>query len=265
MLRDILVHIESTGDGSVADFAVKLALKHDARLIGLALTPPAPQYYDAGGVAALPAFDEMELVAEAKQIFDNAVAGAALATAWRESTGPAVRDLAMHARFADLAIFNHGDPKSWFHSIANDFILTSGQPALLVPQGWRSDSVASRALVAWNATRESTKALHDALPLLANAEFVKVVTVVEDGVADEAAAAGLSIVSHLSAHGIDAELTYAEICDDPGQALLHHASENECDLLVMGLYGHSRLSELIFGGASRTVLKHMPLPVLMSH
>jgi len=265
MLRDILVHIESTGDGSVADFAVKLALKHDARLTGLALTPPPPQYYDGGGVIALPAVNEIALAAEAQQIFDHAVADATLSTSWREAAGPAVRDLALHARFADLVVFNHGDPNSLFPSIANGFILTSGQPALLVPQGWHGECVANRVLVAWNSTRESARALHDALPLLTKAEFVKVVTVAEDGVADEATEAGLSIVSHLGAHGVDAELTYADVCDDPGPALLAHASDGECDLLVMGLYGHSRLSELIFGGASHSVLKGVPIPVLMSH
>jgi len=171
MLRDILVHIESTGDGSVADFAVKLALKHDARLTGLALTPPPPQYYDGGGVIALPAVNEIALAAEAQQIFDHAVADATLSTSWREAAGPAVRDLALHARFADLVVFNHGDPNSLFPSIANGFILTSGQPALLVPQGWHGECVANRVLVAWNSTRESARALHDALPLLTKAEF----------------------------------------------------------------------------------------------
>jgi nucleotide-binding universal stress UspA family protein len=265
MLRDILVHVEGTGDGSVVDFAVKLALKNNARLTGISLRPPTQNLYELGGVAAAPAFDEVALAAKAKQIFEDATQGTNIETEWRELSGPAIRDLELHARFADLTILSRGDRNSWFEGIANQFVLKSGQPAIFVPQAWSADIVANRALVAWNSTRESKRALDDAMPLLETADLVEVVTVIENDVHDNAAEAGLDIIGHLGTHGIKAALTYSELCDDAGRSLLDHATDHDCDLLVMGFYGHSPLSELVFGGASRTVLYEMTIPVLMAH
>lgn len=265
MLRDILVHIESTSDNSVAEFAARLAEKHGARLTGLSLLPPTPSYYEVSGMVSAPAFDEQALAAEARAIFDNAIRNVDIRTEWRESNGPAIRDLTLHARFADVTILAHRDTNSWFQGLANQFLLNSGHAAILVPNGWTGSETASRATVGWNSTLESARALHHALPLLEKAEFVKVVTVAETAMANDASDAGLDITSHLGAHGIDAELCYAEICDDAGQSLLDRAAEDNCDLLVMGVYGRSRLSEFIYGGASRTVLNETSIPVLMAH
>jgi nucleotide-binding universal stress UspA family protein len=266
MVRDVLVHVEDT-DASVrvVEFAAKLAHKHSARLTGIALNPPAMRYFGDIGVGAPVVADLEAMAGRARQRFELAIADASTEAVWRTTAGTTVRELALHARFADVTVIGQNDPESLFRGLAIELVMAAGRPALLVPPGWAGDAAARHVLVAWNSTRESARALHDALPMLRAAESVTVVTVAENGVVDVAAAAGLDISAHLVAHGVSAELVHAPLCDDAGLELLARASDKGCDLLVMGVYGRSRLSELIYGGASRSVLDHMRLPVLMSH
>ena len=117
--------------------------------------------------------------------------------------------------------------------------------------------------MAWNANREAARAVHDAMPLLTHAESVVVLSVDPQ---DERHFAGADIATHLARHGVNVEARRSVAPNIPiGDELLNMASDLGSDLMVMGAYGHSRLREAVFGGVTRHLLRHMTIPVLMSH
>jgi nucleotide-binding universal stress UspA family protein len=122
-------------------------------------------------------------------------------------------------------------------------------------------------LVGWNASREASRAVHDALPLLAKAESTCVFLAnPKRGLAAHGEEPGADIARHLARHGLKVEVAKT-IADDVADSalLLNHASDMGADLLVMGAYGHSRLREFILGGVTRSLLREMTVPVLLSH
>jgi len=120
-------------------------------------------------------------------------------------------------------------------------------------------------LVAWNGSREATRAVHDALPLLRRAEKVTVLSIDPDEDA-EPRLPGADVSLHLARHGVTAQAaTIAGTDVAVGDLLLSYAADHDIDLIVMGAYGHTRLREVVLGGATRTLLRHMTVPVLMSH
>jgi nucleotide-binding universal stress UspA family protein len=124
-----------------------------------------------------------------------------------------------------------------------------------------------RVLVAWDATREATRALHDALPLLDKAEAVTVMTVRAREANFERDRPGLDrIVRHLERHRIAAHAEEALQGDLPvSDVLLSRAADLDADMIVAGAYHHSQFREALLGGVSRELLEHMTVPVLMSH
>ena len=122
-------------------------------------------------------------------------------------------------------------------------------------------------LVAWDGTREATRAANDALPLLENADAVTVIFV---GARETALAehhpSVERMVHHLRRHGIPAQ-TEETLQGDLriSDVLLSRAADLAIDLLVAGAYHHSQLREALVGGVSRELLDHMTVPVLMSH
>jgi nucleotide-binding universal stress UspA family protein len=136
---------------------------------------------------------------------------------------------------------------------------------LFVPYTGRFRDIGKRVLVAWNASREAARAVSDALPILAQAQSVEVVAFDPDG-ADHGEVAGADIALFLARHGVKASAARQSAPDiDVGSQILSRVADSNADLLVMGGYGHSRLRELALGGATRTVLDSMTLPVLMAH
>ncbi len=146
-------------------------------------------------------------------------------------------------------------------------MIGSGRPVLIVPSVGEPRSVGDKVLVAWNARREAARAVFDALPLLQRAKEVKVVWVnpqSEQDVAQDIPAA--DICAALARHNVKCQATeQLQPRTGVGETLLACAKEMDADLLVMGCYGHTRLREFVFGGASRHVLAQMSVPVLMSH
>jgi nucleotide-binding universal stress UspA family protein len=119
-------------------------------------------------------------------------------------------------------------------------------------------------VVAWKATREASRAVTAALPLLRRATQVHVVTWQRDDEGNGADAP--DIIGWLRSHAVSAVMhRFAEKPEDVGAGMLAQARAFDADLLVMGCYGHSRAREWILGGATRTVLKSMTLPVLIAH
>jgi nucleotide-binding universal stress UspA family protein len=121
--------------------------------------------------------------------------------------------------------------------------------------------------VAWNAGREAVRAVNDALPILQAAESVSVLAVdPPSGKRGEGPIPSADICHHLARHGVHAEAASSVVKDiEIGSFLLSHAADRGVDMIVMGAYGHSRLSEMMLGGVTRSMLQHMTVPVFMSH
>jgi len=177
----------------------------------------------------------------------------------------------LHARYADLTIVGQLDPEELLprpeYEIPERVALESGQPVLVVPYAGSFASVGRRILIAWNGSPQAARAVRDALPLLKRAEKVMVLTLNPAGLGKgEETRPGDRLLAHLRRHGIEAEsheLTADHISAE--DFILSRAVDEGADLIVMGAYGHSRAREVVLGGATRGMFKHMTMPVLMSH
>lgn len=269
--KDILVHVDlSRHCETRLDFAAALAVAHQAHLIGLFVrtAPRIPQFVRAQfgpDVLALQKRYADEATAQAAALFERRVGKAGVACEWRAGDGELYDVVAMHARYADLTLVGHGGVNGESEAaLADHLVLDAGRPVLVVPPRPHSGSL-ERVLVAWNASREATRAVNDALPLLRAAKKVVVLAVNPVGGPDgHGAVPGADLSLHLARHGVNAEAEAIE-ADDVGRALLARAAERGADALVMGAYGRSRVRELVLGGATRYVLDHAEIPVLMSH
>jgi nucleotide-binding universal stress UspA family protein len=136
---------------------------------------------------------------------------------------------------------------------------------LLVPYAGRFPDAGKRVLVAWNASAEASRAIADALPLLARAESVNVIVFETGKAGDHGEEPGADAALYLARHGVKATVSrYGSPDIDIGSQILSRAADMTADLIVMGAYGHSRMRELVLGGATRTILESMTAPVLMS-
>jgi nucleotide-binding universal stress UspA family protein len=145
-------------------------------------------------------------------------------------------------------------------------VIASGKPALVIPTIRLAEPVGRVVLVAWKETREAARAVSAALPLLQKAGKVHVAIWEDPSSVKELAQAPLDIAQSLRAHGVEAEVhRHGPASREVGEFLLSRATDLSADLIVMGCYGHGRAREWVLGGASRTVLQSMTVPVLMAH
>jgi nucleotide-binding universal stress UspA family protein len=175
---------------------------------------------------------------------------------------------AVQARYCDITVFGRvaGADARMESGFFSDLLLQSGRPLLMVP-AHPAARAGDTAVVGWKPTREATRALHDAQPLLKRMKTVQVV-VVAPRVGDQqhGQLPGTDIAAHLARHGLRVELVEApRLEDSSGSTLLRHAREQGAALLVVGGYGHRRMRESVFGGVTRTLFEEADMPVLFSH
>jgi nucleotide-binding universal stress UspA family protein len=173
---------------------------------------------------------------------------------------------AREARQADtfVALRPNGAPHEPEYMIEG-VLFGSGRHLFLVPDRKPAKPAFDHILVAWNGSRESTRALAEAMPYLHKAKTVAVVSVVDDEL-EEDATIGIEAVNHLSHHGIEATLHHPKKRKgDVGAALIAEARRQKADLIVMGGYGHSRLREWLLGGVTYELLHQAPVPLLIAH
>ena len=185
--------------------------------------------------------------------------------------------ISLLARYADLVVISQYNAADKSPSVMRDFpayvLLHSGRPVLIVPHALAQagmPAAARNVLVSWNGSKEASRAVSAALPLLQRASQVHVAVFdAQQHAAEHGAHPGADLLQYLARHGVQAKLLLldggATRRGDIGEALLTQVSELSADLLVMGAYGHSRLRETILGGVTRTVLQSMTIPVLMAH
>jgi nucleotide-binding universal stress UspA family protein len=186
---------------------------------------------------------------------------------WTQVDGLAADAVIARARYADLAVLAQPAPEET--DAATDYdspaeiVMSLGRPVLMVPYAGTYADAGKRILAAWSGTRESARALADALPFLAGASEVTVLTVNPEG---EAGPMEADLKKWLGAHGIKGKTRVAHTKEiEVGDVLLSAAADLSADLIVMGAYGRSRLRELVLGGATHSIFRHMTAPVLMSH
>jgi nucleotide-binding universal stress UspA family protein len=141
-------------------------------------------------------------------------------------------------------------------------LFESGRPVLIAPPT-PAKEFGRNVLVAWNGSTEQARTNAFAMPLLRGADKVTVLTV-EGGMTP--GPTGDEVALHLVRNGVPATaVTVAPAGRTTGEAILDHAQLRDCDLVVKGAYAQSRLRQMIFGGATRHILAHATLPVLMAH
>jgi nucleotide-binding universal stress UspA family protein len=172
---------------------------------------------------------------------------------------------------ADLIVVDRGTPPPtggrWAVELFAQLPLLSGRPILFVPESHRAASFGERIMVAWNGSRESARAVNDALPFL---ELARDVTVLNVETGNDRRPAGPGgeprLASYLSHHGIPVRLCKSYVAGaGVGETIASRARESDTDLLVMGAHGYGRPGYVVLGSATRYLLDHMPVPVLMSH
>lgn len=277
--RTILLHAaDQRRIRRLLEAGVPIARKMQGHLIGFSVIPPyvvVPSLESAGAGATVEEHRDAYRgeMATIKAAFEAGIAQLSPPAEWREADagfGNATSTLLEHARCADLVVMSQAD-EAWDSSgLLEDPVrvaLESGRPVLMVPNEGAIRLPPQRVTIAWNGRREAARAVFDALPLLAGTQAVNIVWInpsAEQRVAGDVPGAELAATLHR--HGITCEVSQATVAGpEVGPEILRQAGVFGSDLLVMGCYGHSRLREFVLGGASRHVLQHLPLPLLMAH
>jgi nucleotide-binding universal stress UspA family protein len=270
MLKDLVLVVD--GRTKVANYALSLALMHDAHLTAVSA--------DISALAASFASAELRydlILAEREQKRE-----AAGATIEKLSSDAAAQGLHLDAlsldyleedgldrlndivRRFDLAIVEQAEAGSLEGRprMIESIVFGSGRPVLIVPYIQSLPASLKNILIAWDGSAPAARALGDCLPLLSRAGRVELLRI--GGEAREYDGKGVGVTSHLARHGINASFKRTTSAGDVGNTLLSYAADTGADLLVMGAYGHSRLREVLFGGTTRTLLHSMTIPVLMS-
>jgi nucleotide-binding universal stress UspA family protein len=278
--KTILVHVdESTHAPERIKLAADIARRCDAHLAGVAATALPGTYYLAGvlGESSVTLSAYLEYMRERAEaslaVFEATGAQAGVTSLEKrviEDEGGAA--VSMQARYSDLVVIGQADPEESLPALRRDFpayvVLNAGRPVLIVPYAGQFESVGKRVIVAWDASMEAARAVSGALPLLQQADIVRVVVFnSKSGLEAHGEQPGTDLALYLTRHGVRVELSQqpAPTGGTVGDALLAHAAHFNADLLVMGAYGHSRFREVLLGGVTHTVLDSMTIPVLMSH
>jgi len=274
--KTILVHCDAGRSTPVRlEIAFDLAQRFEAHVIGLHVRQAfqAPAFTDAG-----PAMDSLYKTYETTVKADEAIATAAFREAagskgvsreWRVTDGYVDEILRAEARTADLVIVGQAEPDSpptaTPADLAEDVAMAGECPVLIVPHIGVAKPPGKTVMLCWNTSREAKRAATGALPLLAMAD--KTIVLIIDpkpGVGNEEP--GADVASWLARHGVKVTVQRDTAADsDVGGVILSRAADHDVDLIVMGIYGHSRMRELVLGGASRTLLASMTATLLVAH
>ncbi|WNC94034.1 universal stress protein [Paraburkholderia sp. FT54] len=275
--KTIVVHLDTSPKAHPRlEIALRLARQFGAHLIGaFAVFSPDPRslYVMAGTAEYYRTHEELrtERRAALERLFHAELRRAEVSGEWVAIDEPASLAVPHAGRCADLIVAgqdNQGDPESYVGDFfPENLVLSCGRPVLLVPFASNESATGSRVLIAWDGSREATRAVHDALPFMLAAKKTTIVTVNGMREFERARIPGVDIANMLARHGVRVEVANIEAgAGAPvGEVLLSQVADNGADLLVMGAYGHARWRELVMGGATRTILRSMTVPVLMSH
>ena len=262
----------------VLDVALPIAESHDAHIIGVHVMPDVMNFLAlTGGDIPVGMIEDQRryLESEAEKIraaFERRAGPGKARSEWRMAVD-AVNDITQQfinvSLCADLIVTDQAaaDFTRGPSSLAARMVLGTARPVLVVPSAGSFSTIGKRPIVAWNGDKEAARAAFDAVPLMQNAELVRILSVdPETGAGRDMLSLGDELAICLARHGLKAETVVSRKPEVAiGDELLNRISDYGADLLVMGCYGHSRYRELFFGGATRDILDRMTVPVLMSH
>jgi nucleotide-binding universal stress UspA family protein len=281
-LKTIAVFVDATPEGSRrAGHAAALAHRWDAHLVGLHVV--SPDHSEHPSVAFARGEKAIRSVILDRRADEDVAEALAVLVARRFKALCRARDVDAEFRLicrdgagddailcslhSDLVIVGHPAPHGLPEHLSPErLLLASGVPVLIVPNGWNRETIGTHVLVGWNASREARRAVTDALPFLTAAQSVTVLVVDPDRSHQwHEEQPGADIALHVARHGAHARVEQVWSQALPiAEVILSHAVDNDIDLIVFGAYSHPRLAELLFGGATRTLLARMPIPVLIS-
>ncbi|MFY2941927.1 universal stress protein [Achromobacter xylosoxidans] len=278
MFRRIAVHLDNGVDCQRrVDFALHMAKAHDAHLTGIFASYMLPGYfYDEGGLWAR----SMDIIKEintkeraaVQQAFSLATAQAGVSSSWRQGDETPADCVAWHARYSDVVVIGQENAYDVEAATGNDFVaqtlLAAGRPVIVLPVSGTFRTVGSRVLYCWNGSREAARAIADAAPMLRSATALRALSLRNGAAADAGRQAAFEdLAAYCASHGfpeLESEIRDAREAEI-GDAILSAAADFGADLIVMGAYGHSRTRQWILGGATRSLLAAMTVPVLFSH
>lgn len=270
---DLLIHLRRCEDGTPSGEAgLRLAARLDAHALGLHVVAQSPVAFATPEAVALHASEATHLLEEARtrapwwqaQLDRHGVTGA-----FQVVQGDPVEALCHASRWSDLVVIerpvlNPDAPTGW--GIVSRTVFGSSAPVVVVPEAARVENVGRHVMVAWNGSREATLAIRGALPLLARAERV---SVLEGEIATSPFGASylpsIDLGAWLSRRGITARFQPFRPDKDHGRAVLDAAHALDADLIVIGAWGHSRITELVLGGVTRHLFQNSDLPLLVAH
>lgn len=276
--KSILVHVDADRRSSArVDFAARFALSWGAHLTGLhVMAPvriPSAVRAELGDDFIRQQYqNQTAMVDRLAAGFEDAMRRHGLVGhEWRAVQGDVPEVAALHARYADLLIVGQRDPDEDLGSVGGEFpevvALAAGRPLLVLPYAGSFEPVFKHAVVCWKPSREATRAVTDALPILQRCEKVSVLSVnPRVGASGHGEVPGADLALYLARHKVKAEVAaQSGVQIEAGEFILSRTADLSADLLVMGAYGHARMREIVFGGVTRTIMQHMTVPVLMSH
>ncbi|MHC5654672.1 universal stress protein [Stappia sp.] len=273
-IKDILTLVDLAGKQHAARAALDLATRCDAHATGLTIAfepvvpgfvaaPMPPDYIELARNQALKAAQE------AGKTFNDMARKAGVTAEVRTAemiTGGSSETVLAHCRLTDLVVIgqeNPDEPEPMRELMIESVLFEGGVPVLVVPYIGGTLPL-KNVMVAWDGSPTASRAVHAALPMLQMADKVTVVMV--DTGKRTHGEPGSDIATYLARHGLDVTI---DVVPRPSggvaDAILNYVSDQNVDLVVMGGYGHSRMREFLFGGATREILASMTVPVLMAH
>lgn len=274
--NEILVYVANDTTGEPITFAAALAKRDSAYLTGLCALYGVAMLRKVGrnkpSLANTFVAEEYEKAAAAETRFKDIATAAGVEHGWVLGEGFPMDMINMFGRLQDLVVIGANGPSGFDldANVVEDLVLTRGQATLLVPRDGKHDPLANHIVVAWNGSREAAAAVKAARPLIAGA---KRVTVLDGGARESFASVArltstlqpFDIGTHLRRLGPEVAVERFEASDsEAGSAILGQASKLGGDLLLMGAYGRTRLSQWILGGATRHILQDVRMPILMA-
>ena len=278
-LKNIGVFVDATPEGEKRiDYAATLAHQCGAHLAGIhVVSAVRPEYrsdYYVIGEKAIRALlvgrkaaDEAA-TSNVRRRFEAISAKRDLSAEFRViRRGGPDEDLTLSSLHSDLVVTGQRELQELKgYASPEKLLLASGAPILIIPSGWKSESIGNKILVGWNASREARRAVADALPFLVAARSVTLLVVdSEQRARRHGEDPGADIALYLARHGAHVEVEQVLSQGAPvADIILSYAAEHGVDLIVIGAYSHARPVEMMFGGVTQSLLKEAPVPVLMS-
>ncbi|MFA5521693.1 MAG: universal stress protein [Castellaniella sp.] len=278
MLGRIAVHLndDKACDRRI-DAALMLAKEHKAQVMGVYPLGDAMRQSFYQNIIpqdiqeSVSSRHDRDREAICKRFLEKAKA-AGVEAQWRAPAGDIEEVLALHARYNDLMVLSksdHIDPvTSIIPHLPESVVMAAGRPVLMIPNVGRIETIGHNILYCWDQKREAARAFTDAAPFLGSCKALSVLEVDRnDDMLGNADIRDDDLSQYCTSRGYPKpRLLYRKSEDiGVGNIILNTATDTGCDLIVMGAYGHSRMRQWVMGGASRTLLSTMTVPVLLSH